>query len=265
MKISAIFLAGVLSVALHADTLQLRNGQRISGTFLGGDRNSIRFQRDGGGAATYQLGEVDSLQIGSFGVQTGARDRQQDRFGSRADRNRQPSLPARGSSSAVIPAGTVVTVRTIERIDSDAAKTGETYQASLDEAIVVDGRTVAPAGSDATIRVVRVEQSGAVTGTEEIALQLDTIRGSNGLLTVQSSPAEVSAKSRGQQSAAVIGGTAAVGAIIGAIAGGGRGAAIGAASGAGAGTAIQVIRGQRIRIEPESRLDFTISQDVFLR
>jgi hypothetical protein len=265
MRMFAFVLVGLLTVGLHADTLQLRNGQRISGTFLGGDRQSIRFQADGGSAVTYQLREIDSLQIGSFGGQAGGSERQRDGFGSRADRDRQPAALVRSASDSLIPAGTVVTVRTIDRIDSDAAKAGETYRGSLDEALVVNGRTVAPAGADATIRVVRVEQSGAVTGSEEIALELDTIRGSNRLLTVQTSPAEVAAKSRSQQSAAVIGGTAAVGAIIGAIAGGGKGAAIGAASGAGAGTAIQVIRGQRIRIEPESRLDFTISQDVFLQ
>jgi hypothetical protein len=245
MKLPAILLVGLLTVGLHADTLQLRNGQRISGTFLGGDRQSIRFQADGGSAVTYQLREIDSLQIGTFGTQTGSGERQRGPIpiGSRADRTRQAGPSPRSNSEIVIPSGTVVTVRTIDRIDSDAAKAGETYRASLDEAVVVNGRTVAPAGSDATIRVVRVEQSGTVSGSEEIALQLETIRGTNRLLTVQTAPAEVSAKSRSQQSAAVIGGTAAVGAIIGAIAGGGKGAAIGAASGAGAGTAIQVIRG----------------------
>ena len=62
----------------------------------------------------------------------------------------------------------------------------------------------------------------------------------------------------------MIGGTAVVGAIIGAIAGGGKGAAIGAASGAGAGVAIQAIRGQRIQIPSETKLDFTLAQPLRL-
>jgi hypothetical protein len=271
MKTSAVFFVGLLTVSLHADTLHLRNGQRVNGTFLGGDRNTIRFQPDGSREMTYQLREIDSLQIANF-ASSGAADR--NRLGSRADRNtRQQSTSVRQDNNTsprqdinnVIPSGTVVTVRTIDRVDSDAARAGETFRVTLDEAIVVNGRTVAAAGSDATMRVVRVEQSGVVTGTEEIALELDSIRGINRTFTVRSAPAQVSAKSRGQQSAAVIGGTAVVGAVIGAIAGGGRGAAIGAASGAGAGAAVQAIRGQRIRIEPESRLDFTITEDVFLQ
>lgn len=262
MKLSAIFLTGLVAASLNADTLQLRNGDRVSGTFLGGDRSSIRFQRDGGAATTYQLRDVDTLQIGTFGSQSGMSDR--NRYADR-DRRVGPSRAADRASDAMIPSGTVVTVRTLDRIDSDAAKAGETYRATLDDPVIVNGRTIANVGSDVTMRVVRVEQSGTVRGSEEIALELDSIRTANGLVTVQSSPAQVAAKSRGEQSAKVIGGTAAVGAIIGAIAGGGKGAAIGAASGAGAGAAIQAIRGQRIKIEPESRLDFTISQDAYLR
>jgi hypothetical protein len=63
----------------------------------------------------------------------------------------------------------------------------------------------------------------------------------------------------------VIGGTAAVGAIIGAIAGGGKGAAIGGLAGAGAGTTAQVItKGQRVKIPSETRLTFTLDQPVRL-
>ena len=71
--------------------------------------------------------------------------------------------------------------------------------------------------------------------------------------------------SRTARSGKVIGGTAALGAIIGAIAGGGKGAAIGAVSGAGAGTAVQVLtKGQRVRIPSETRLTFTLQQAVRL-
>jgi hypothetical protein len=66
-------------------------------------------------------------------------------------------------------------------------------------------------------------------------------------------------------SAKVIGGTAALGAIIGAIAGGGKGAAIGAVSGAGAGTAVRVLTsGAEVRIPSETRLTFTLQSPVKL-
>jgi uncharacterized protein YcfJ len=69
--------------------------------------------------------------------------------------------------------------------------------------------------------------------------------------------------SRGARSAKVVGGTAALGAIIGAIAGGGKGAAIGAGSGAAVGTGAQVLtKGQTVKIPSETRLTFRLQQPV---
>jgi len=71
--------------------------------------------------------------------------------------------------------------------------------------------------------------------------------------------------SRGARSAKVIGGTTALGAVLGGIAGGGRGAAIGAGSGAAVGTGAQVITsGQRVKIPSESRLVFTLTNGIRL-
>ena len=59
------------------------------------------------------------------------------------------------------------------------------------------------------------------------------------------------------------GGTAAVGAIIGAIAGGGKGAAIGAGAGAAAGAGAEIVTaGQRVRIPSETRLTFVLDSAV---
>ncbi|MFI5173779.1 MAG: BON domain-containing protein, partial [Terriglobia bacterium] len=60
-----------------------------------------------------------------------------------------------------------------------------------------------------------------------------------------------------------IGGGAALGAVIGAIAGKGKGVAIGAVSGAAAGTAVQVLtKGNQIKIPAETRLSFRLDQPV---
>jgi len=70
-------------------------------------------------------------------------------------------------------------------------------------------------------------------------------------------------ESRTNRTAKVVGGTAALGAIIGAIAGGGKGAAIGGLSGAAAGGAVQVLtKGQKVRIPSETRLSFTLQQPL---
>jgi hypothetical protein len=69
--------------------------------------------------------------------------------------------------------------------------------------------------------------------------------------------------SRGKNTAAKVGGGAALGAIIGAIAGGGKGAAIGAGVGAGAGTGAQAVtHGEQIVVKPETLLTFGLKSPV---
>src|SRR5213078_244535 len=104
-------------------------------------------------------------------------------------------------------------------------------------------------GSDATLQVVRVRQGGRITGREDVTLALSSFTANGRTFDVNTSNENVSSDSRGKQSAEVIGGGAALGAIIGAIAGGGKGAAIGAGAGAAVGTAAHVsTKGQRVRI-----------------
>jgi hypothetical protein len=239
---TALFCTALVSMSLAlADTLHLRDGRTVRGTFISGNSREIRFLAEGGRSQRYQISAVERLTFGNT-VQNGERTR---------------------TSEVVVPAGTTVTVRLLDSIDSNETDVGRTYRASLDDPIVINGRAVVQQGANATVQVVRVDQAGTVSGREEIALVLaEIVAGGRRVTVPQSHHAEVAAKSRSQESAKVIGGTAVVGAIIGAIAGGGKGAAIGAASGAGAGVAIQAIRGQRIRIPAETKLDFTLAQPL---
>jgi len=71
--------------------------------------------------------------------------------------------------------------------------------------------------------------------------------------------------SRGKRTAKVVGGTAALGTIIGAIAGGGKGAAIGLGAGAATGAGVEILtKGQRVKIPSETRLTFMLDSAVRL-
>ena len=177
----------------------------------------------------------------------------------------------RSSSSApqsmgiTVPSGTTLTVRMIDPVDSSVNQTGETFRASLDEPLIVNGQTIAARGANVTTKLVSVEEAGRISGRSELALVLYdvTINGRKYEITTEEVTQQGS--SRGQQSATRIGGLAALGAVIGAIAGGGGGAARGAAAGAGAGTAVQVLtHGENVKIPSETRLDFTLSKALDL-
>lgn len=160
-----------------------------------------------------------------------------------------------------IPAGTTLAVRMIDGIDSEVNHTGETFRASLDSPISVEGDEIIPAGTDVTVRLAEAKSAGKFAGRSELQLELSWIEFQGRRYTLDSSTYEQVGSSRGKNTAAKVGGGAAIGAIIGAIAGGGKGAAIGATVGAGAGAGAQVFtKGQQIKVPSETRIDFRLDQ-----
>jgi hypothetical protein len=166
----------------------------------------------------------------------------------------------------MIPSGTVLTVRMVDSVDSQRDRVGQTFEASLDEPVLdPDGRTLVPRGADVIIKLVDDQQSGKLEGRTVLTLDVVSLRVDGRDVEIDTTAITEQSASRAGRSAKVIGGTAVLGTIIGAIAGGGKGAAIGAASGAGVGTAAQVAtKGQRVRIPSETRLTFTLQQPVRL-
>lgn len=163
--------------------------------------------------------------------------------------------------TVTIPASTIVTVRTIDSIDSATNTTGQIFRASVDAPIVADDRVIIPAGTDAFLKLVDASSAGHFKGRSELTLQLASVVYQGRTYNIETSDVTQSGSSRGKNSAAKIGGGAALGALIGGLAGGGKGAAIGAAVGGGAGTGVQVFtKGQQVKIPSETRLDFTLQQ-----
>ncbi|MBI1749560.1 MAG: BON domain-containing protein [Acidobacteria bacterium] len=162
-----------------------------------------------------------------------------------------------------IPVGTTLAVRMIDSIDSEVNRTGETFRASLDAPIMIEGEEVVPAGTDVSVRLAEAKTAGHMAGRSELRLEVSWFEFQGKRYTVDSSTYEQVGSSRGKNTAAKVGTGAAIGAIIGAIAGGGKGAAIGATVGAGAGAGAQVFtKGQQIRVPSETRIDFRLDQPI---
>ena len=58
--------------ALKADTLYLRDGQAVDGTYLGGTAQIVRF-RVNGLIKTYQISEIQDIQFGTLSGSAGSR------------------------------------------------------------------------------------------------------------------------------------------------------------------------------------------------
>ncbi|MBZ5723095.1 MAG: BON domain-containing protein [Acidobacteriia bacterium] len=171
----------------------------------------------------------------------------------------QPAPPASGPAQVTIPEGTAVTIRLIDPVDTEKNKEGDAFRASLDSPIVIQDKTVIPKNADVEARLVSAKSAGHFTGSSAVVLVVTKITVGGKTYDVQTGEFSKEGASRGKRSAIIIGGGAAAGAAIGAIAGGGKGAAIGAAAGAGAGTGVQALtKGEQIKLPSETLLQFQL-------
>jgi hypothetical protein len=263
---------GLTALLLQADTLTLRNGTTVQGTYLGGTSRQVRMDLNGD-IRTYDIGQVQSVIFDGdqpppppppSSYPSSSRPSLREGPNASGDSDRYRSQPP-AATGVTIPIDTGVTVRMIEAVNSDTSRLGQTYRASLDEPIYVNGQEVVPRGADVLTKLVEDQQSGKIQGKTVLTLALSTITVSGRTYDVTSSDVKTESGSRGARSGKVIGGTAALGAIVGAIAGGGKGAAIGAGSGAALGTGAEVLTGgQKVKIPSETRLTFRLQNPVQL-
>jgi len=248
-----------------ADTLTLRNGRTIEGQYLGGDARVVRMAV-GDHVNTFQVEEISDLQFGAP-QQTqndappppppppppdGARDHDRDH-------SRDYDRPDAGE----LPAYTTIAVSMIDSVDSERDQLGQTFRATVSDPVVVRGRELIPRGADAVVKLVNDQQSGKFEGRTVLTLDLMQVQVNGRMVDINSQDVTKSSSSRGARTGKVVGGATALGAIIGAIAGGGRGAAIGAGSGAAVGVGAEVLtKGQRVKIPSETRLVFTLQQST---
>ena len=138
----------------------------------------------------------------------------------------------------MVPEGTRLVVRLESAVGSDSSRAGDPIDATLTDAVVIDGTEVLPAGSALRGEVAAVTSGGKVKGRASVALRFGSITaaGRDGQYPIAARVSWLAPTTKGKD-AAKIAVPAGAGAIIGAIVGGGKGAAIGAAIGGGGGTA----------------------------
>ena len=242
------------SVSAFADALELKNGSVINGKFVGGTETEITFQV-GSSMQKYNIVDVGSLKFGSENSADALSTRPKS-DGSTADRSN-------ANRRVTLPAGTLISVRTIDSIDSTKNHSGDRFQASLEQPLTVNGNVVVPKGADVYGRLVESKSSGTFTGRSQLQLELTGIVVNGEIVPVVTGEYELTGNSRGASTAKRTIGGAAVGSIIGALAGGGKGAAIGAGAGAGIGVGSEVItKGDQAKVPSETLIDFTLRQDV---
>jgi hypothetical protein len=268
LTLTSICIAGLLS----ADTLTLKNGSTINGHFVGGDDRVVRFAV-GNQVNTFDVVDIDSLRFApppavanNYPAPPSGNPPPPPVYSSSSAQapDGPPPMPA-AANNIEIPSGTQIAVRMIDAADSKNDSLGKTYRASVEQPVVMNGQTLIPRGSDAVAVLSDEQQSGKIEGKTMLTLALRSVSVNGRTYDLSTSNVSKTSGSRSTKSGEVIGGGAALGAIIGALAGGGRGAAIGAVSGGALGTAAQVATsGERVKVPSETVLTFTLQNPLYV-
>jgi outer membrane lipoprotein SlyB len=242
-----------------ADTLELKNGSLIKGKFLGGTETEISFQV-GSTVQKYNVSDVLSLKFDSEGAPSAPAPQPQNSLPDDPETEAHVEMKP---AYVTIPAGTRISVRTIDAIDSTRSLPGDRFQASLAEPLMLESNVIVEKDALVYGQLTQSKESGTFTGKSQLRLELTGIVVNGKMVSIVTGEYEATGKSRGASTAKRTVGGAALGAIIGAAADGGQGAAIGAGVGAGAGAGSEIItRGDQVKVPSETLIDFTLQQDV---
>lgn len=239
VKFTIVFGAGaLLAAALHADVLRFKSGVATQGTLISANSRELVFLGTDAAVKTYPIDGIAGVDFAPLPPPPAPS---------------AAAVPAPPAAAAVmtLPAGTQITVRTIDAINGNTAKAGARYRASIDEPVMAGSQTAIPRGANCTLEVVAMQEG------EEMALRLRDVSVGGRLYSTSTEFAEVEATGTSKSKKALKRGIGlgAVGAGVGAIAGGGQGAAIGGVIGAGVGAISTAgAKGKQINIPTESRL-----------
>src|SRR5260370_5882626 len=165
------------------------------------------------------------------------------------DPNSSSSTPASGASSSkpareapprprplVVPAETVIAVVLDERVGSKISTPGQNFSATVREPVEVDGRVAIPKGARATGIMKDAKPAGRFQCGASLELTLVSIEVNGTNYDVHTTAPTEASKGKGKRTAAMVGGGAGGGALIGGLAGRGKGGSHGGLTAEGGGT-----------------------------
>jgi len=167
------------------------------------------------------------------------------------------------SDPVTLPDETVIHVTLNQAIASDENRPGDHFEATVSEPIIISNRTIIPRGSSVQGVVVDAKRSGRLMGRGRLQLALETVTVNGKNYEIHTAAHINIGGKHKKRNLELIAGSAGGGALIGAIAAGGKGVLIGGPVGAGVGTAAAFLTGKKdIRLSAETHLTFTLVQPL---
>ncbi|MGH0033290.1 MAG: hypothetical protein ACQGVC_26170 [Myxococcota bacterium] len=173
-SIPAVLLGLLLAGAAGADVLETRDGRVLTGTYLGGTQQSVRFETGG----SVQVLTLDQVLALTFDHTLAASDPAAPPAApppapvplaptaETVPPAAAPAAPAATTAPAAtatlarVSAGTRLQVRMVEGVDARQAAVGDGFTATLESGLGIDGRAIVPAGSKVYGRVAELRDTG---------------------------------------------------------------------------------------------------------
>ncbi len=230
------------SAVMRADTLILKDGRTLEGTFKGGTEQLVLFEVKG--------------KIEQIPVETVISLNFSDRAAPKTEAQSAAAQAAAPSvAGASVPAGTKLMVKLDKAVSTASHQKGATITGLLDLALVVNGVTVAPKGSKVYGKVIESE-GGRRIGNQKIVVQFTDLVINDQLTPIMTDP--IGAEGGRGGAVKLVG----AGALIGAGVSGGRGAGTGALIGAGAAL---LAGGNHIQIPAGTMAEIVIKQPLEIK
>lgn len=163
-----------------------------------------------------------------------------------------------------IPAGTTLPIRMNQTISVKTAMAGDAFSGALADNILDDSQhVIVPRGTPVAGVVSQAHRRGHFKGASILSLRLTSMTLAGKEYKLQTARSTSSKKGKGKRTAALIGGGAGAGMLIGGLATGGVGLLVGGLAGGGAGTLLSGVTGNRdITIPAETIVRFKLADDL---
>lgn len=174
---------------------------------------------------------------------------------------------AAGPVHVTIQAGTSLSIRVDQRISVKTNHAGDTFTGEVVEPVVdPNGDAIVPKGTQVAGVVEASHKRGRFKGASVLELRLTSMTLNGTEYHLRTADLTQRKKGKGKRSAAMIGGGAGLGMLIGGIASGGTGLLIGGLAGGGAGAAGAGLTGNRdLDIPAETVVHFKLAQDLVVQ
>jgi hypothetical protein len=166
-----------LAVSAAADVLETRDGRSVEGIFRGATEQVIHFEA-GGVRKAIPVAEVRALRFGEARAAAGAPAAAQPQAAAPAEQAARPAgaTPASPQTTNTtpapaqlrtlsVPAGTRLRVRMADSLDARRSAVDDRFAAMLEAPLVIEGVTIAPAGSKVYGKVAEAKVAGP-TGSQ---------------------------------------------------------------------------------------------------